>query len=66
MVKTCLLYMYLISADIGGTMGLFVGASVITLVELADVVIHGMCKVYLSRKNKSKIIMSKPATQTRT
>jgi len=44
----------MISADIGGTMGLFIGASVITLVEVMDVMFHGIAKFYCRSNTKKK------------
>ena len=35
-------------------MGLFIGASVITLVELLDVLVHGFCKFYCRSFRKKK------------
>ena len=35
-----------LAGDIGGSMGLFIGASVITVFELADVIIHNVFRLY--------------------
>ena len=48
-----------ISGDIGGSIGLFVGASVLTAFEILDVFVHNALKIHLRsgsrRKRKHKI-----------
>ena len=36
-------------------MGLFIGASVITLVELLDVIVHGLSKFHWCKKTRKKV-----------
>lgn len=46
-------------SDIGGSLGLFIGASVLTMCELADAVIHNFFKVLLEKKRARALIEEK-------
>ena len=46
----CLLIKF--SGDIGGSMGLFVGASVITVFELGDAILHNFLKMKLEQHKR--------------
>ncbi len=41
------------SGDIGGSIGLFVGASVLTAFEIIDVFLHNVLKIHLKRHKKN-------------
>ena len=44
----------LVTGDIGGSMGLFVGASVITVFELFDAILHNLSKRQFLRPEKKR------------
>ena len=49
------MYIYIIyPGDIGGSMGLFVGASVITVFELFDAILHNLSKRQFLRPEKKR------------
>ena len=47
-------YFCVLSGDIGGSMGLFVGASVITVFELCDAIIHNFLKMQIEKNRRRK------------
>ena len=46
--------LYNFTGDIGGSMGLFVGASVITVFELCDAIIHNFLKMQIDKNRRKK------------
>ena len=47
-----ILLMICVTGDIGGSMGLFVGASVITVFELGDAILHNFLKMKLEQHKR--------------
>ena len=48
-------FLILFAADIGGTMGLLIGASVMTLFEFIDVILQNVFMIYFTPKEKKNI-----------
>ena len=49
-----LIHVFTTTGDIGGSAGLFVGASLITLFEILDILCHGFCLIKNKLMRKSK------------
>lgn len=46
----------MISGDIGGSMGLFIGGSFISIIEFIDVFLHNGAKRCLDKKSEKEVI----------
>ena len=55
----------IVAGDIGGSMGLFVGASVITVFELIDAMLHNFLKVQLqeTKQRRRSIAIARTKSQ---